>query len=425
LFLAGRLDDTLDTHDPTSSVLALDRGFGMTNALAPVTVKNVYHSSVELYSAEVQQIAVLGRQSLIVGFRGQWGSQRVSDQVSDPNGDYLILLGLENPVSDQHGDVSSSIESMYAYDYFRLFDDFQLVGGVNYTIQDIPVNTTTAPVGPEKNHQERVSPKAGIIWTPSPTCNFRASYTKSLTGYGPGQSIRLEPTQVVGLIQTFRAPAPFALLGELNGADVETAEVKWEGRFNDTFLSLGGQRLAVSSDRQQGLFLSDENYDLPPSPGLIRQNVHFYDYGLDFSAHQLVGNEWSFGVRYRLDYAKLKQSYPEYPGLGVGGVETSSDWRGWLHTVGLSGLYRHPSGIFARADGTLIIQEREQQGSSEPSDTFWQVNLTAGYRFPMQRAEIAIGVLNLLDTNYRLDPINQYSDLPRSRTFYARLLINF
>jgi hypothetical protein len=36
-----------------------------------------------------------------------------------------------------------------------------------------------------------------------------------------------------------------------------------------------------------------------------------------------------------------------------------------------------------------------------------------------------VGVLNLLDNDYRLDPINQYAELPRSRTFYARLLLNF
>jgi tetratricopeptide (TPR) repeat protein len=425
LLLAGRFDDTLNATDPLSIVLALDRGFGTTNGLAPVIVRNTYRSQVELYTAEVQQIAVIGRHSLIAGARGQWSDQKVADRVADPNGDFLVLLGLQNPVSVQSLRVSSSSAALYAYDYLRLSDTWEIVGGLNFTHQEIPVNTAIAPVSSDRERQDRVSPKAGIIWSPSPSSSLRASYTKSLAGSGLGQSVRLEPTQVAGLLQTFRDPVPFSLVGELDGADLETSEVLWEGRFNKTYLSVGGQRLVAERDRRQGLFLSDVNYDLPPTLGLIREEVRFQEDALELSAHQLIGDGWSFGVRYRLGYAELKRSFPEYPGLGVGGVETSTDWRGWLHTLGLNGLYRHPSGLFARAEGILFVQDRQREGNTAPGDSFWQVNFLAGYRFPKQRAEIGLGVLNILDTDYRLDPINHYADQPRSRTFYARLLINF
>jgi outer membrane receptor protein involved in Fe transport len=73
----------------------------------------------------------------------------------------------------------------------------------------------------------------------------------------------------------------------------------------------------------------------------------------------------------------------------------------------------------------FFAQDRKQDEGSAPGDDFWQVNLIVGYRFPRQRAEIAAGVLNVLDNDYRLDPINWHADLPRSRTFYARLLLNF
>ena len=92
------------------------------------------------------------------------------------------------------------------------------------------------------------------------------------------------------------------------------------------------------------------------------------------------------------------------------------------------------SGVFVRAEGVLFAQEREQEhrsfdGEKElndlPEDKFWEVNVIAGYRFPKQKAEVAVGVLNIFDTDYRLDPINSHAEQPRSRTFYARLLINF
>jgi Tfp pilus assembly protein PilF len=439
LLFAGRFDDTLESVDPLSTVLALDRGFGSINGFAPVFVRHNYRSQVEVYTAEAQQIAVLNRLSLVAGARAQWSHQSVADQVADPNGMFLPLLGLANPVSVQNEDVSSSSVAIYAYDYVRLTETLRVMGGLNFTHQKIPVNTATAPVTSQRERQERVSPKAAIIWSPWSSSSFRVSYTKSLAGAGLGQSVRLEPTHVAGMLQSFRAPAPRALVGELDGADLETAELLWEGRFHNTYLALGGQRLTAERGRRLGLFLSHEDYDPPPSLGLIREKVVFREHALDVSAHQLVAEEWSFGVRYRLAYAELGQSFPEYPSIGYGGVSDRTRREGWLHSVSLSGLYRHPSGFFARSEGLFFLQDRSWQGRFgpgeppllpgdpriEPGDRFWQVNLIAGFRLRRQHGEVAVGVLNLLDDDYRLDPLNQHAELPRSRTFYARLLLNF
>jgi hypothetical protein len=53
------------------------------------------------------------------------------------------------------------------------------------------------------------------------------------------------------------------------------------------------------------------------------------------------------------------------------------------------------------------------------------LNLYLGYRFWRQRGEITIGGLNLTDADYRLNPLNVYSELPRTRVFYTRLRLNF
>jgi hypothetical protein len=39
-----------------------------------------------------------------------------------------------------------------------------------------------------------------------------------------------------------------------------------------------------------------------------------------------------------------------------------------------------------------------------------------GYRFLHRAAEIRVGLLNIADQNYSLNPLNLYDDLPRSRT---------
>jgi hypothetical protein len=58
-------------------------------------------------------------------------------------------------------------------------------------------------------------------------------------------------------------------------------------------------------------------------------------------------------------------------------------------------------------------------------DDFWQFNVLAGYRLAQRRIEVTVGLLNLTDQNYQLNPLTLYNDLPRERTFMARLRLNF
>jgi outer membrane receptor protein involved in Fe transport len=70
-------------------------------------------------------------------------------------------------------------------------------------------------------------------------------------------------------------------------------------------------------------------------------------------------------------------------------------------------------------------QANYEQDSGLPTADFWHHNLLAGYRFPRRSAEITLGLLNLFDTDYRLNPLNLHPDLPRGRTFVASLRLNF
>ena len=59
------------------------------------------------------------------------------------------------------------------------------------------------------------------------------------------------------------------------------------------------------------------------------------------------------------------------------------------------------------------------------SDDFWQVNAFVGYRFPRRRAEIRLGLLNIADQDYRLNPLNLTAELPRERTLLASFRFSF
>jgi outer membrane receptor protein involved in Fe transport len=88
-------------------------------------------------------------------------------------------------------------------------------------------------------------------------------------------------------------------------------------------------------------------------------------------------------------------------------------------------LWNHSSGFFARAESLWYQQDNRGYTPALPGDDCFQHNLYVGYRLKRQRAEISLGVLNLADTDYRLNPLNAYAELPRERVFLVRLKINF
>jgi hypothetical protein len=60
-----------------------------------------------------------------------------------------------------------------------------------------------------------------------------------------------------------------------------------------------------------------------------------------------------------------------------------------------------------------------------PGDDFYQVNLFAGYRFPRQHGDITFGLLNVNGTDYHLNPLNLYAELPRERVWSVQLRLSF
>jgi hypothetical protein len=145
----------------------------------------------------------------------------------------------------------------------------------------------------------------------------------------------------------------------------------------------------------------------------------------------LLGRFWSFGASYRLSQALLKDNFVDVPdGIFFDNFQPRQRSKGTLHQLGLSAIINHPNGFFARQEALWYAQDNQHFVSNGPDDDltsadFWQFNTFVGYRFPHRRAEIMVGLLNLTDQDYRLNPLNVYTDLPRGRTIAVRLLLNF
>ena len=379
-----------------------------------------------IYSGELQQIWQTPEHNTIVGTRFQYGNFDIQNVQNTPS----VFAGTifpGSPTNAAQQEVSSLFKrfSVYGYHQWQIFDPLQLIGGVAYDRLTYPENFQTAPVSGTDRTVDQISPKAGLIWTPLEGTTFRFAYTRSLAGASLDQSYQLEPSQVAGFIQSYRSIIPESVAGPVSGAKFETYGFSLEQKFpTRTYLGVSGELLNSDADQTVGAF--DYSFLATPPLALSGLNEHldYTEQSLLFTANQLVGEKWSLGARYRVSDAILNENFVDVPdALLPGSIQPRQRLDAVLNQVDLLVVYNHPCGFFAQGEAHWYAQSNNTP--AEPGDDFWQLNAFAGYRFLHRKAEITVGLLNITDQNYNLNPLNLYNELPRSRTLALRAQFNF
>lgn len=378
------------------------------------------HSEFSALSTEVQQIQRIANHTLIVGGRYQYG-ETDSEIHLEPTSNLLAF-----PPGAQDVDTHLRRASFYLYDQWQVWPSLALLGGVSYDALDFPANIDSPPITDAQTTREQWSPKAGLLWQPTPNSAVRGAFTRSLGGLYFDQSVRLEPAQVAGFNQALRSAAPEAVAGLLAGAEFTTAGLDFSWRLpTGTYLGVGGEWLRSEGDRTVGMFAA-EFFGVSPSE--TPQQVDYEEATLSASLNQLLGRDWSAGVRYRVSDAELRQQWVNVPD-GIYGARGED--AGVLQQLELAARYTPPCGFFAEAQGVWNAQHSRHQENltlpepSVPDEEFWQLNLFVGYRFARRRAEVLVGGLNLTGADYRINPINLHADWPRERTLLVRFQFNF
>jgi outer membrane receptor protein involved in Fe transport len=411
----------------------------------PMAIRQNYQSSLEMFSAEAQQIWQTANHNTIVGGRFQSGNFHTHNLQTDPDLYYVLWFDPDNPAARQEFTTGFERMSAYGYHQWQIIEPFFVVVGLSYDHVTYPKNFRAAPISDEQEQVDQLSPKAGLIWTPAKDTTVRAAYTQSLGGTSIDQSLQLEPSEVAGFLQSFRSNLPESVGGAEAGASFETFGISLEQSFpTRTYLCLAGEILHSEMDRTLGAF--EANFAGFALPADMRDHLDYTEASLLFTFNQLLGKEWAVGVRYRLSDTSLKDTYPEVLEDNPAGLiwyQPSQHLQSTLHQLSMHILYNHPSGFFAKAQALWYLQSNrgysfafERQdiygnilspGSvpDRPGDEFWQFNVLGGYRFPRRRAEILVGLLNVTGQDYRLNPITLYYEPPRERTLVARLQFNF
>jgi Flp pilus assembly protein TadD len=432
LLTAARFEDTYEEVNPFVGFPLRVHSFGDLVRLQDLDASLALRSETELYSIEAQQIWQQPRNTIIVGSRFQAANFDVQNSgfVLGPGASFILTDQFGDTVTPALPQVSTDSERLgiYLYDSFRPLDQLTIEGGIVYEHLKYPENIRTVPMSDAESTMERFLPKAGFVWTPGKGTALRGAYTRSLGGASLEQSVRIEPTEVAGFNQAFRSIVPETLVGGNAGALFETYHLSLEHRFQSgTYAAVGGQLLYSTISRTRGAIIHDEESVpiIAAQLSELHDKVEYRERSLSASMDQFIGSRTVIGASYRLTDATYRRQFSE--------ISSPRDHdASLLHRLDVHALYNDPSGFFGQIQTLWYLQDNYlQDNQSLPprpelaGDEFWHLNVFVGYRFWQRRAQVTLGILNLTDQDYRLNPLVLYNELPRSRTFMARLDLSF
>jgi len=428
LFLASYVSARLVLTNSTQPTLAAFRPGGQWMAVQRIGLNELLRFAPSVGSAELQQILEGPTWSTVVGGRYQYGDWQVRNHQANPPPQYGPLFDPDAPAALQDESSMMRTWSVYGYQTLRVIEPLQLIAGLSYDNTAFPENTLNAPVSSASERLDLLAPKAGVVWTPAARTTLRGAYTRSLAGADLDASLALEPSQVAGFTQAYRSLAPESVVGAQPGMSFETFGISLEQSLAfGTYLGLGGELLFSDGDRSLGGFDA-----IPPAPALwavpmqFREHIEYRERALTASVSQLIGDRLTIGARYRLAESGLESSIEDVPpDMAADGFAPRQSLESVLHQIGLDAVFNHPSGLFARLEALWNLQTNHDDLAPLGRDDFWHFNVLAGYRFAHRRAEIAVGVLNLFDQDYRLSPLTPHRDLAHERTAVVRLRLDF
>lgn len=437
LALASRLHDRLEIRDPDQAILPLIRDDQGEVAFVPLNFPTApldYESEFEAFSLEFLQLWQTDRNTLAAGTRFQIGELDTATALGRSTRFRMVREGNVVPIPFQTDALSVRYseplerESVYVYDYWQLVPSLVLSAGLTFDHLEYPRNHRNPPVGRGEDSEDQFSPRLGITWNPLPNTTLRGAVGRALGGVSFDQSFRLEPIQMAGFTQTYRNLISESLVGSIAAPKFTTYGVAWDQRWDsDTYLTVIGELLQSDADQNVGTLEAVDSlppdFEFTPSPAGTRRSLEYEEKSASVILNQLLGRYLTAGLQYRISESELESQFGGIP------TEVSGNFRSnqsaLLQQAGAHLLFYHSSGLFTKFEARWTHQHNDLQNQFLPGDDFWQFDLMVGYRFLDRRAEVSVGVLNLTDENYRLNPLTPYAEFRRERTLVTQLRFLF
>lgn len=450
LLLASRLvsDQTEQIADASRDIVGFLNGQPFELIKEPPQFRFDYRSRFTIYAGELNQIWQTEVNTLVLGARAQAGSFDTQARFDATAFQNLF----NNPAADQSFQTDYHRFDLYFYETFKPVRSLALTVGLSYDNLLYPTDYRNAPLSDTETKTTRFSPKFGLVWKPWTDAVLRAAYTRSLGGVSLEDSVRLEPTLVGGFNQALRTLIPESVTGTVDAGRDNRLNLGFEQKIGrGTYLAAEANYLTSDVTRSVGIFDaalqpfgSGFVVARPIIPAATNQTLRYEERSLLVTANQLLGAGWSLGAVYTLNKADLDTAFPELlasarpADQGTLRANTSVSNTAILQQGRLFALYNDSSGFFARAEALwtsqdnqgypakpIVINQQTQLVSPANGANFWQINLYAGYRLPRNAGDVTLGLLNLTGQDYRLNPLNEYAELPRSFTISVQTRLNF
>ena len=431
LLLLGRLEDHISLGQTRTEDIFISGISPTPPQLLNTDFFTKYRSDFLMYSAELQQIIETNANTIVAGARYQEGHFDTSDELNVTNPAFassFALLGMPSASGDFRTDFERA--SAYLYDTFKPASWISLTAGASYDYMLYPRDYREVPVYGGSTTAYRFSPKAGFTLTPFLGTLVQGAYARSLGGASFDESVLLEPTEIDGFPQVFRTVIPEGITGSVAAPRFETEGLSLQQKFaSKTYLGVELTNIDEQVRRQPGLFVNSQDPTQAPFvPGATSERLSYGERTMLVTLNQLLGDRWSLGVRERLSYSELRDQLDQIPSS----VAPTSKVEGEFNQLQLFATYNDPSGWFARAEAIWFDQHNHGYVPALHGADFWQYNIYAGYRFRRNLGEISLGLLDLADQDYFVNPLNSYyapidfyDTIPRQRTLLVRVRFNF
>ena len=216
----------------------------------------------ELQSLELQHIFRNERNQLILGARYQDGelddSVETLAAINDAIPPSLIPILVPTAVdSAGTGSTNNDFSRWSAYAYYTrdVTDRLSLIGGLGLEGIDFADGLQSTARTTSRKEKELFSPKLGVIWQMHDDWVLRAAASRSLSGYSIEDQLRLEPSQIGGLVSSYRSLIPTSATGTMAGGTNDVFNINLSGALNDrTFTTFEAFHGRFSGDRAFGLF---------------------------------------------------------------------------------------------------------------------------------------------------------------------------
>ena len=233
---------------------------------------------------------------------------------------------------------------------------------------------------------------------------------------------------MAGFNQVFRSIISESVVGSVAAPTFENAGLLIEDKFGSgTYVAVQATLSLSDVDHRIGTFdaLYQGRIVVPPQfvPSCKPQQLRDEEQNLLFTFNQLVGDRWSFGANYSVIFSDLQTVFPAIPKS----VSPQADSRvkATLHQGQIFAIYNHPSGWFGSLEGYWARQSNVGYVPDIPGDEIFQLNAYVGYRFRRNYGAVTLGLLDINDQDYKLNPLNYYNELPRERTLAVQVRLNF